>query len=321
MAVRLALGALWFAGLELLPWAAPAGRAPWEWPLLFAGYWALAAVLLDTAARYRLRDGFGMLALAGLAGLAAALLFNPAFALANPPLTWFTRALGALSLGALAGLLILIRLTQTVDRRTTVLAALFAVPLGAIWGYWAHWSPVALDPAAAPTPPEVILAAGAIGIGLILIALALTARFRSQPLENLLLPLPVLALLLLLLLGVLVLRVLNETVAPISAATLSTLGLVCLGVLYYQRRSKGPTRMDGLAQVPVPGWSRSALPASLAILIGAGLGANLPRGAPDSDLILILSAAITAFGFLWLPGVALVIAARAFGRLARTERL
>lgn len=319
--LRLVLGALWFTGIELLPWATPAARSPWAWPLLAAGYVALAAVLLDTAARYRLRDGYGLLALAGLAGLTAALLFNPGYALAGPPLTWFTRAMGALTLGALAGLLVFLRLARPIGRRGAVLALLLAAPLGALWGFWARWSPLALDAAAAPTTREPLTIALVVSGALLIGALALAARVRSGEPCDLRLPVPVLAALVLVLLGVLVARVLTETVDTFSAVALPVLGLMCVGILYYQKRAKGPTLLDALPELPPRRWFLLIVPAVLLAAGGAIAGAHASRGAPDSDGIAILSAAITAFGFLWLPGVALAIAARAFSRLARTERL
>ncbi|MFN8380168.1 MAG: hypothetical protein U0452_16025 [Anaerolineae bacterium] len=319
--LRLVLGALWFIGIELLPWAAPAVRAPWEWPLLVAGYIALAAILLDTAARYRLRDGYGLMALAGLAGLTAALLFNPDYALANPPMTWFTRAMGALTLGALVGLLVFLRLARPIRRRWAVLILLLAAPAGALWGFWARWSPLALDAAASPTTREpltlTLIVSGALVIG----TLALAARTHDEAHRDLRLPLPILAVLLLTLLGVLVVRVLNESVDTFSVVALPILGLICLGILYYQKRIKGPTLLDPLPDLPPRRWFLLTIPVVLLAAGGAIAGAHAMRGAPDSDGIALLSAAITAFGFLWLPGMALAIAARAFSRLARTERL
>jgi hypothetical protein len=123
------------------------------------------------------------------------------------------------------------------------------------------------------------------------------------------------------LLGVLMLRVAGGTVDTVSAFVLPLFGLVCWGVLYYQRRPKGSTLLDRLPDVPPRRWFRVVAPALGLAAGGAIAGAHIARGAPDSDGIALLSAAITAFGFLWLPGVALAIAARAFARLARTERL
>ena len=319
--LRLVLGALWFISIELLPWAMPAAHTPWDWPLLVAGYVALAAVLLDVAARFRLRDGYGLLALAGLAGLTAALCFNPGYALANPPLTWFTRALGAMTLGALIGLLIFLRLARPIGWRGVIVALLLAAPLGALWGYWARWSPQALDAAASPTLREPLSLALIVTGALLLVTLALAARTRTGEPADLRLPAPVLAALILALTAVLAVRVVNETVEPLSAVALATLGMICLGILYYQKRIKGPTLLDALPNLPPRRWFLLIIPIILLVAGGAIAGAHAVRGAPDSDGIALLSAAITAFGFLWLPGVALAIAAHAFSRLARTERL
>ncbi len=319
--LRLVYGALLFLGLELIPWAMPAARPVWAWPLLLIGYAALAAILLDLAARFRLREGYGVLALAGLAALAAALLFNPGYALANPPLTWFSRALGALGLGGLLALLALLRLARPVGGRGALLAMLLAAPLGVLWGFWARWSPLALDAGALPTGREPLTLALAAHAALIGLALALAARTRSGDAVDLHLPTPARALLLLAGLGLLVARVLTESVDPVSALALPVLGLVCLGVLYYQRREKGPTLLDGLPGLPPKRWFVVVVPVVGVATAAAIYGSHLPRGTGDSDALLILSTALTAFGFIWLPGVALAIAARAFVRLARADRL
>lgn len=321
LAPRLVLGALLFAGLELLPWAMPAARSPLDWPLLLAGYTALAALLLDLAARFRMRDGFGMLALAGLAGVISALLFNPAYALSNLPVTWFTRALGSSTLGALIALLLFLRLARPPSQRGIVLAWLLAAPLGAVWGYWARWSTQAIGVSAAPAPPEVILLAGALAALIIIAALWLAGRLRAAESFEGRLPQPALMLLLLALLVALIWRIFGETVDPASALALALAGLMSLAVLYYQRRDRGLMLLDRVTALPPPGWPKWILPVMMLVLVGALIGAGLPRGEPDNSALTMIAAGITAFGFLWLPGVALVIGARAFSRRARMDRL
>jgi hypothetical protein len=321
LAPRLVLGALLLVGLELLPWAHPGARSPLEWPLLLAGTTALAALLLDGAARLRMRDGFGVLALAGLAGVAAALLFNPDYALANPPATWFTRALGSLTLGGLAALLLFLRLGRPVSRRAGLLALAAAAPLGALWGYWARWSPQEAGAAAAPTPPETVLLAGALAWAAVLAALALAQRGRSADMPDLRLPRPALALLLLGLLAWLAWRVTGDMVDPLSALVLGVAGLMCAAILYYQKRDRGLTLLGRMSAVPAAGWLRWMPLLAVLTLVAAGIGASLPRGAADGDALVFMAAAVTVFGFVWLPGVALVIGARAFSRRARMDRL
>lgn len=321
LAPRLVLGVLLLTGLELLPWAAPAARGPLEWPLLLAGYTALAALLLELAARMRMRDGFGVLALAGLAGAASAVLFNPAYALSNPPVSWFTRALGISTLGALIALLLFLRLGRPLSRRGIVLALLLAAPLGAVWGYWARWSPQAADAFAAPTPPETIVLAGALAVLALGMALGLAGRLRGAEAFEGRMPGLALSLLLLALLALLVWRIFSETVDPASAIALALASLMGLAVLYYQKRDKGLMLLDRLTALPPPGWLAWAVPVAALALAGAWLGAGLARGEPENDALTMMAAGITAFGFLWLPGVALVIAARAFNRRARMDRL
>ncbi|HYO87312.1 MAG TPA: hypothetical protein VER79_01620 [Candidatus Limnocylindrales bacterium] len=321
IAPRLVLGVLLLIGLELLPWAAPDARCTLEWPLLAVGYTALAALLLDMAARLRMRDGYGVLALAGLAGAGAALLFNPAYALANPPLTWFTRALGACALGGMLALLLFLQGTRPMNRPAAALLLMLSAAGGALWGYWARWSPQAVDATAPPTPPEVIVLTAVLVLLVLIAVLALSGRARTGEPLDLRLPPPVLAVLLLALLAVFLGRVLSESVDAASALALSLAGAMSLAVLYYQKRPRGLTLLDGIERLPPANWPKLVVPAAVLVVAGAVLGAGLPRGPLDSDAVAILAAGITAFGFLWLPGVALVIGARAFGRLARTDRL
>src|SRR5258708_776960 len=89
------LALLLMFGSEILVWTNPAGRPILEWLLLIPGYVALSAVLLDFTVRYRIRDLFGVLLLAGIYSLSSALILNPASTLTDLPRTLVTRVMGA----------------------------------------------------------------------------------------------------------------------------------------------------------------------------------------------------------------------------------
>lgn len=91
--IRLLLAAITFTASELLLATMPA-RSPFDWGVAIIGYIALAALLLDMAARLRLRDTNGILALGGIYGIINGLLLTSQATLADFPRTFFTRALG-----------------------------------------------------------------------------------------------------------------------------------------------------------------------------------------------------------------------------------
>src|SRR5262249_21361831 len=86
--VRALLAALLLSGSKILVWVTPPGRTLLDWALLLPGYLALAAILLDLTARYRVRDLFGALTLMGFYSLLAALVLNPHYAYLDVPRTF-----------------------------------------------------------------------------------------------------------------------------------------------------------------------------------------------------------------------------------------
>jgi hypothetical protein len=297
---------------EIVLWTDPAGRAPVEWPLLAVGYLALAALLLDFAARYRLRDVFSLLALAGIYGLLNSLALNPQTALADVPRTWATRVLGAHTLVGFGALLLFLLLTSARINRLWLAAPL----AGVLWGIWVRGLPAFTDIAAEPATLPVLLIAG----GLVLVVVILLNRLavgRVQRLPDLTLR-PVEWLPVSVLLGVLIL--LNGAhIGMASLLVLLVLAGYCWLLLWFQQRTEGATLLD--ASMPPKAPSTFALAALAGLYLGAAAIAHSLPFAGDPGPFSLLIGLFAAFGLVWLPTVSLVLGVRSYRRLSRQRRL
>lgn len=306
-------------GSEVLLWPHWPARSALDWALLAPGYLALATVLLAAAARFRLRDLFGLMALAGVYGILAGLLLHPASSLADVPRTWFTRVMGAHSLIGLLMLTLFLGLRQPLSRRRALALAACALPVGLAWGVWGRWSGDVYSggAAAAEVPLALLLAAAAVLAGLAGLALRWLRGKAAGPVAP---ARPVLALALLVLLALLAVRALQNSLDTLSVLIPGMFALFSLGVLYNQERRSGRTLLDGLEQAPAAGWAGLAL-GVLALGLGAALGYSLPRGAGAGDPVFVITTLFTGYGIGWLPAVAAVLAARGISRQARLGRL
>ncbi len=314
-AIRLLLAALLAFGSEILLWTTPTARSPIDWALLALGYPALSALLLEIAARYRLRDLYGLLTLAGVYGMINGLILNPQSALIGFPRTLITRAMGGHALVGLIALALFLAMNR-LRGRTLLVALVSALIVGAAWGAWAHWSPQVLADQDA-SPPGMLLLYGGIGVGLIALALAFSRRSPAEPLDLRLNPAEW-GFVLIVLLGLLVIHLLQGSIDPLSLIVIVTLSGFSVMILWFQMRSKGVTLLDGLEKPP--SWIGFAALAAGFAAAGA-VGYLLPRGDANSDPLALISALFTAYGLIWLPAVSIVLGARAFSRQARAMRL
>jgi hypothetical protein len=315
MVARLRLAALWAFGSEILLWTLPERTALVDGAAAALGYLALAALLLDLGVRFRVRGVYGLLGLAGIYALGYSLLINPASAFADLPRTLFTRVLGANALIGLGGLLILI-LTGTLRPRRPLLPSIGAAALGTAWGMWARWSPAVitgrLDGPEAPLTLAVALAVGLLAVfGALRLMRAPEADLRLSPLGW--------TLTLGGLLAALILRLAEGTLSNAALSFTLPLILICLGILYWQRRRRGIPLLGRLASPAVP-W-RTLIGLALMFSAGAGISVLIPRSETAPDPLFAITLIFTAYGFVWLPTVAVVIAVRGLGRMLRAGHL
>ncbi len=318
--VRLMLAALLAFASEIVLWTNPPARTPLDWIMLALGYPALSALLLEIAARYRLRDAFGVLTLAGVYGMLNGLILNPDSALIDVPRTLITRAMGAHAAAGLVALALFLALTggKPRSRRGLIVMIVLALGIGVAWGTWARWSPLVFS-----NQPEtelwLLLLYAGIGVGLIALALFLTRRVPAAPLD-LRLDARGWAFTLIVLGGLLVIHLLQSEIDALSLSIIVTLTVFSVMIIWFQKRSKGATLLDGIGSRPPS--ARLMAVVMVAFALAGAVGYSLPRGSEAaSDPLALISALFTAFGLIWLPAVSIVLGARAFSRQARAMNL
>lgn len=304
---RLLLAALLLCGSEIVLWTNPPARPFGDWLILTPTYALLSALLLDLAARFRVRDLYGLMALAGLYGLLNALLINPDSALIDMPRTLFTRALGA---HALIGLLAL-ALYGYGGRWRLSLTVIGAAITGVLWGHWARWSPLEFYGGDESSLPTLALYGG-FSLALIAAALALYG-LRDRDARDLRLAPVLLAIVGAALLALGLLRAARGMIDATSALIVAMLAAFCLAILWFQRRKKGAALLDSPAPPPL----RRFVMLALAFAIGAVPGWTIARGTPD--LLGVIAALFAAYGLVWLPALSLTLGMRAFIRQARAQ--
>jgi hypothetical protein len=301
---RLLLAALlWFASGVLLWTPIPSALDA----LTVIGCYALSAALLDLASRFRARDLYALLTLAGIYGLLAALLIHPATALIDMPRTLFTRALGGHTLMGMIALAIF--LTPCKPWRSSIGALI----LGGAWGIWAKWTPVELWGAAAPTDLLTLTLSGSTGAAVIAAVALIAARyerprtFRLSPLGWLIVGMTGT--------GLLLFHAAQGRIDGVTAVIVLTLAGFGAAILWFQKRVKGTTLLDAAPAIALRCW----FPPVIAFAVGAVIGWLLPRTDPGGVEVLV--GVFAAYGVIWLPAVSLVLGARAFSRQARAFKL
>ena len=320
--LRALLAALLMLSSEALLWAAPDSRPGFEWALLLAAYLALASLLLDLAARWRLRDLFGLMALAGVYGLLNAALLNPQTAFADFPRTLFTRAMGGHTLMGLLALAWWLRLTDaraSGGAASRVLIGVIACLIGVIGGYWGHYSPPVFVSGGETTLLTIGIAYGAlaaIAVGVML--LARRGGAAAFDADSLRLRRGGWALVVIALVPIGAAQVASGRSDGVALTTVALFAAFCAGVVWFQKRARGASLLDGRSLAIDP--RRLVIPL-VGGAIGVVIGYALPRLIGATDMLALIAALLTAYGLVWLPLVAFVLGAREFSRQSRAMRL
>lgn len=318
--LRLLLAALLAFCSEVVVFTALTRQSVVELGLAALGYVALSALLLDTAARFRLRDAFGLLALAGSYGMLNGLLINPATTLSDVPRTLITRGMGAHAVAGLLALALLLVIGRggLWSRRKLIIMLVLALVTGFGWGAWAKWWRFVVGTGAISELIDLIIPAAG-GFALIAAALVLANRRRSETPVDMRLNPAGWAFTLIILGGLLIIRLVRGEVDILSLSMIVTLAVFSVMILWFQQRKKGAILLDGLGAGATHWLGIAAL---MMAFVAAGIaGYGLPRGDTAGDPIAIISAVFTAYGLIWLPAISIVLGARAFSRRARAMNL
>ncbi len=307
----LAVLLLW--GSEVLVWTNPPGREPLDWPLMLLGYGVVAALLLDWLVRYRVRDLFGALLLAGGYSLIASLTLNPESLLADLPRTLVTRIMGAHALLALEMIGLFLALTGGLPhtQRRRLLAG--SVIVGLAWGIWVRWFPADMGYPAVSLETMLLYGGGCAAV-IAALAAALPRWTANLTPDELRLPRRGVIITLLVVIGIAAWRALDGTL-PLDALwlVLPVLAL-CWVILWFRGRARGRTLLDNSLPAQPPAW-RWLLTAAALFFGAAVVGYGLPLvQVGEFNQLTLIGVGFTAYGLAWLPTVSLVLGVQAYLR-------
>lgn len=320
--IRGLLGVLLCLGSEILLWNDPTAHSVWEWCVRLAGYGALAVLMLDLAARYRIRDVYHALTLAGIYGLCAGLLITPDTALVDFPRTLISRVMGGQVLLGFEMFGLFLVLTGGRSARYRRLLLGFCLWVGFYWGVWVRWSPELSERLSASASLTTMLVYAS---PLLLAALGLFALLKrpgmSEPLtprDMRLTPLQWMGLLAVLL-GLFILRAAQGSITADALSAIALLLALCTGILWSQHSDKGAALLDAHLPPALLAWGWIA--AALLIFAGATAFAYDLALVPIEGVnqYVLMDFGFVAFGSSWLPLVAMVLGVRTIDRQSRTR--
>mgnify|MGYP000350740291 CR=1 FL=1 len=317
-ALRLLLATLLFFGAELLLWINPLQHSALEWALRIVGYIALATLMLDFAVRYRIREVYDALVLAGIYGLSVGLLLQPQTSLADYPRTLMTRVMGGQALIGVEMFGLFLVLTGGHIPRYRRLMLGFSVWLGFYWGIWVRWSPVLTD--FFSTQVDLVTMFVCAGI-IFTLALALfTFMSRRHPAltaSDLQLSPMGLGVTLIVLIIVFLVRLADNAINLAALPAIILLLVLCSAILWFRRSDKGKTLFDSHLPPTPLGWLWIVL--AIVIFSGAAIiSYNIPLITVfDFNQLSVMEFAFAFGGLVWLPLVAAVFSVRAIDRQAQ----
>jgi len=322
--LRLLLAALLLLGSEILLWTDPPGRSLTDWLLIVPGYLALGALLLDLLTRYRVRDLWGLMVVAGVYGLLNGLLINPDSALVDVPRTLVTRTLGAHTLLGLEMTALFFVLTNGRSRGWRRVLALGSIVIGLAWGVWVSMAPLQTDVHYGAVTFETMLAWGIFGLGVVLALFRLAvARVDGAGLtaEDFRLSLRGMAVVAVVLVALFVVRAAQDTIDTASLIVIPIALALCIGILWFRRSTKFPTYLEKTLPItPLPtGW------VALGLLLFGGVAFPayfLPLiGTTELNQLSVVVFGFTLYGLAWLPTVSLVLGVRAYIRQIQSIKM
>lgn len=318
------LALLLLFGSEVLAWTNPPQRPLLEWLLLLPGYGVLSAVILDLIVRYRIRDFFGGLLLAGIYSLAAALVLNPTSTLNDMPRTLFTRVMGAHALIAAEMFGLFLVLTGGKRSRRNLLIG--CVVVGLAWGIWVENWPLEEGFGAVFLPTMLAFGIGGIVvIGLLLYVVLPRMRTlmasENNSVETLRLSPRGWAVVIAVLAALIAIRWFRGEINVVGLVLCPLLLVLCWAIIWFRGRTRGDTLLDQhlpIQSLPLPELLLAAL-----VFIGVGIaGYNLP----DVQLgtitpMTLIGLGFTAYGLAWLPTVSLVLGVQGYLRQLATRKM
>lgn len=320
--VRLLLAALLAYGSEILLWTNPPGRALLDIALLIPGYLVLSTLLLDIAVRYRLRDLWGLMLLAGVYGLLAGALLNPQTTLIDLPRTLVTRVMGAHTLLGLEMIGLFLALTNGQSALLRRLLLIGGAIVGLAWGIWVRWSAAGVEVTYSDVALQTMLVYGAFGLLICLLLYTITRAFAAQvTADDLMLSVPGFAVLVLALAVLLFVRIVQDSESLLGLALTGILLGFCLTILWFRRNRKFPPLLDN--HLPLKPLSLVWIGIGALIFFAAGVFAyDAPLiGTPTINQLAGVVLGFTLYGVGWLPTVSAVLGVRAYTRQVATQKL
>jgi hypothetical protein len=302
---RISAAAALLFGSEVVLWNDPASRTVLDWVLLVFGYVAVSAVVLDLGVRYRVRDIFGLLVLAGVYGLLNGALLNPQTALLEVPRTLVTRVLGGHTLLGLGVLGLLLTLNRTHSHPRWIAVGV----IGLLWGVWVRWLPTLADTVTTDVPLLVMLVYGLAGV---MVFTMLVPRVNTPAQRLTIVEWGIVG-------AIQALLFVRNTLPTVDAFALIVVGVLaafCVLLLWFQKRDRGAMLFDS-----VIGSTWMVVLTLGGVFLATGVvGYLLPLGSVP-ELLTPYVALFTAFGVVWLPSVSLVLGVRAYRKLTRQMQL
>ena len=139
--LRILLGVLFTFGSEVLLWSNPERRTALDVLLVIVVNIAIGAIVLDLAARYRIRNLYDAMTIIAIYGVLTSLLIYPERTTTDLPRMLGTRILGGYTLLGLEIFGLFLVLLNGSNRHRNWLLIGWSICVGFAWAIWVRWSP------------------------------------------------------------------------------------------------------------------------------------------------------------------------------------